>query len=352
MNIIEMIQNLNSQKTVDLIIAILIIAALDILSPLFSYVIIKIFNVKKKTKDIRNNAFFTPLKVFFRVTGVYLAVVFLRPTFGFTDKLMEFVTKVYRIILVITVANSFANSITKRSKFIKRIEEKSDKDFNDASLKMMIKVIKTLIYIVAVFIVFLELDYDLSGLITGLGLGSVVLTLAAQDTLKNLLGGILIFMDKPFKVGDYIKILSYEGTVEDMTFRSTRIRTLDNSIVQIPNAVVSSDSIENISAISKRRYKLNLEVVLDTKLEKIELLRNEILGILHNNENVIQDTINVHFNEIGVNGLNIMIVFYFNTANYMEYLDLKEDFNEKLMALINRNKVELAYDTKTIEIKK
>ena len=351
-SLIKIIQDLNGKTTVDLIIAILIIATLDILSPLFSYIIIKIFNVKIKSKDVKNNAFYVPLKIFFRISGIYLAILFLKPILNFSDEFMKIVTKFYRIIVVIMVANSFANSITKKSRFIKSLEERSNKDLNEASIKMLVRIIRAAIYVIATFIVFIEIGYDLSGLVTGLGLGSVVLTLAAQDTLKNVFGGILIFMDKPFKVGDYIKLDTYEGTVEDMTFRSTRIRTLDNSIVQIPNATVSLASIENISQIKKRRYSLNLELVLDTKMEKIESFKNQIIEVLMQDENVVQDTINIHFNEITANGLNLNVIFYFSVSDYIQYLDLKEEFNKDIMYLVEKNQIGLAYDTKTIEIKK
>ena len=118
--------------------------------------------------------------------------------------------------------------------------EKLDKDIDDATTKFMVRGIKFLIYAIAVFIIIFEMGYDLSGLITGLGIGSVVLTLAAQDMIKSLLGGFFIFTDKPFKVGDFIKFSTYEGTVEDITFRSTKIRTLSNSVVQVPNSLISS----------------------------------------------------------------------------------------------------------------
>ena len=186
-NIINLIESLNKEKTIDLIIAVVIVAILDILSPLFSFLIIKVFNFKMKNKEVKNSAFYTPLRLFFRITGIYLAMLFLKPTFNFTDNFINIITKIYKIIVIITLANSFANSITKKSTIIKRIREKSTRDFNDSSIKMLVRVVKFIIYIIAAFIVFAELGYDLSGLITGLGLGSVVLTLAAQDTIKNLL---------------------------------------------------------------------------------------------------------------------------------------------------------------------
>ena len=185
--ILNLFESLDKEKTIALVIAIVIVAVLDILSPLLSFLIIKMFNLKKKASEIKNSAFYNPLKIFFKITGIYLAVLFLKPTFNFTSNFINVATKIYKIIIIITLANSFANSITKKSRLIIRIQQKSDRDFNDNSIKLLVRIVKVIIYIIAAFIVFLELDYDLSGLITGLGLGSVVLTLAAQDTIKNLL---------------------------------------------------------------------------------------------------------------------------------------------------------------------
>ena len=350
--IINAIKNLNEQSAIDLVIAIILLVVLDIFSPLFSYIIIKMFNFKKTKKQIKENTFYLPLKTFFKITGVYGAILFLRPTFNFSSEFMDMVTKIYKIIVIISMAIGIANSITKKSIFIKKVNQRSSKNLDENSIKILIRGIKTIIYIVAVFLIFAELGYDLSGLITGLGLGSIVVSLAAQDTIKNLLGGILIFIDKPFQVGDYIIFGTYEGTVEDMTFRSTRIRTLDNSIVQIPNSLVSSESLENISSISRRRYKLDLQLVLDTKMEEINILKNKIFEALMKNENVFKDTIHIYFNEIDTNGYNLLILCYLNVSEYYEFLELKEEINEDIMTVINKERVQLAYDTKTIEIKR
>lgn len=349
--IINTIKSLDSEKTITLIIAATILIIWDICSPLFSYAIIKMFNFKKNSKEIKNNTFYTAIKNFFRISAIYVLIIFLKPTFNISNDFMELVTRAYKIIVTITIATSIANSITRKSKVVKKIKEKSDKDINDSATRILVRLMKVGIYFLAAFIIFIEIGYDLSGLITGLGLGSVVLTLAAQDTIKNLIGGIIILIDKPFKAGEMIKFATYQGKVEDMTLRSTRIRTLDDTIIQIPNSLIVSSSIENLSNYQRRRFVLNLELALDTKMEKINVFKERIYGILRENENVIQDTINIHFTEIESNGFNILITCYFNIPDYMEFLDLKEDLNKNIMKTVNQEKMEFAHNTKTIEMK-
>ena len=204
-NILQILENFDNQTLIHLLISIVILAFFDILSPIFSYLILRIFNTKKKSKDIKDMALYVPIRSFFRLTGLFLAIIYLKPTLGFSDTFMVIATKIYKILVTIATAVGLANSMTKKSRVVKKIKEKSDKDIDDATTKFMVRGIKFLIYAIAVFIIIFEMGYDLSGLITGLGIGSVVLTLAAQDMIKSLLGGFFIFTDKPFKVGDFIK---------------------------------------------------------------------------------------------------------------------------------------------------
>jgi MscS family membrane protein len=344
--------NFNQQTIINLIIAIVIFVVFNVISKMVSYIIIKLFNFRKSSEKIKENPFYLPLIGFFKITGLYIAILFLRPTFNISENIMNWITKIYKVVVIIVTANCLSSSLTKKSRFIRRVEEKSTKDLDDSSIRILIRILRFVIYVIAGFVIFAEIGYDLSGLVTGLGLGSVVLTIAAQDTIKNLLGGMIIFMDKPFKVGDYIKLSDYQGTVEDMTFRSTRIRTLDNTLIQVPNSLVSSDSIENYSKITKRRYNLRLDIVLDTSMEKIEAFEKKVYELLMQNEDVFKDSINIHFTEIGSNGFAVSIVCYLNIVDYMEFLDIKEELNKEIMKIVNKENLELAYDTKTIEIKK
>lgn len=125
------------------------------------------------------------------------------------------------------------------------MKEKTSQNVEDSMFDFVLKIIRAIIYIIAGFIVITLLGFNLNGLVAGLGIGGVIVTLAAQDTAKNLFGGLVIFLDKPFIVGDWIQMDKYEGTVEDITFRSTRVRTFENSVVNIPNSIISNSSIIN-----------------------------------------------------------------------------------------------------------
>ena len=347
----EFILNLDSEKVINLIIAIGIVAVLYILSPIFSYGIIKLFKFKNKGNQIRENAFYRPLKSFFRVLGIYIAIIYLKPILNISDNIMDTVTQIFRIIVIITTALGLAKSISIDSMFIRRIREKSERDLGDSTIKFIVKVLRVLIYIVAGFMIIADLGYDLSGLITGLGLGSVVVTIAAQDTLKNLFSGAMIILDKPFVIGDYIQFGTYEGTVEDITFRSTKLRTLENSVAQVPNSVISGTTVVNISRIKQRMYTLNLSIVLNTDLGKLLKLQQDILEFLNKNEIVVENSANVIFRDVRPNDYNLYTYCYLHVVQYDEFLKAKGKLNYEIMNIVHKNNIELAYDTKTVKIK-
>ena len=322
----------------------------NLISPFISYLIVKIINLgSKDKKPIKENYLYIVLKSFLKVLGIYLAILFLRLTFNISDNVMGFITKIFKIMVILTMANVLANSITMKSRFSRNLEKRLGK--NKTTIQFVLKLIRVIIYVIAIFMVIFEIGYDLSGLVTGLGLGGVVLTLAAQDTAKNLFGGIMIFLDKPFKVGDYIRFKEHEGTVEDISFRSTKVRTLENSLLHIPNSEVTSGVVINFSEINKRRYKLNLVLVLDTELKKLNKFADDIKKMLINNEHILNDTINVNFIEIVSNGLRLQVSAYINISDYLEFLRVKEKINYCIMQIVKTNNIGLAYDTQTIEIK-
>lgn len=144
----------------------------------------------------------------------------------------------------------------------------------------------------------------------------------------------------------------YEGTVEDITFRSTRVRTFENSVVNIPNSIISNSSIINWSKMEKRRYKTNLCIEIDTPIEKIEKFKTRVEQMLQKREGIYDESIIVKFDEIVDNGINILVCSYTDSVDYPSYLAEKENINYKIMKILREEGIELSYDTKTVYVKK
>lgn len=176
-----------------------------------------------------------------------------------------------------------------------------------------------------------------------MGYGGVIFALAAQDIAKNLFGGVAIITDKPFIVGDYIETDKYQGTVEDITFRSTRIRTSENTLVTIPNSTLSNASITNWSKLEKRRFDINLNLPLETSSEKIQDIISKLDIVLNSNEDVVKDSVRINFNKIDTDGINIWIYLYTTNTIYDDYFRFKQEINECVLKVLEAEKVKLAY---------
>ncbi len=350
-NFVEALKGIQMTQIIDIGIAILIYILFRCLSRSLAYITVKFFKPKAKKTYIKNNAFYTPLKVFYVVLGLYLALLFIRQPLKTTVGLNRVIDQLFKIAVIILAANGIANSLTTNNSLVNRLKDKMNPDVEDSMLKFILKAIRAVIYIIAGFMIITDLGFNLNGLVAGLGIGSVVITLAAQDTAKNLFGGLVIFLDKPFVVGDWIEVEKYEGTVEDITFRSTRVRTFENSVVNIPNSVIANDSIINWSRMEKRRNKVNLCLDLDTPLAKVQTVQKRIKDLLIQHDDVIDETIIVRFDNITDNGINLLVCSYTNSIDYTSYLEEKEKINFKIMQILREENVELAYDTKTIFVK-
>lgn len=349
---IETIKSIQMSQIIDILIAIAVFLIFRILSRSLSYITIRMFKPKIKNKKlIKNNPFYSPLRIFYVILGIYISILFLKSPIGISNEIISIITKVFRISIILLCANGIANSLTINSNFINRLREKINPELEDTMFKFILKAIRIVIYIIAGFLVLTELNYNLNGLVTGLGIGSVVITLAAQDTAKNLFGGLVIFLDKPFVVGDWIEVDKYEGTVEDITFRSTRVRAFENSLINIPNSTMANASIINWSRMEKRRNKVNLCLDLNTPMEKVQKVQSRIKELLKKHDDVIDDTITVRFDTITDNGINLLVCSYTNSVDYASFIEEKEKINFKIMQILREENVELAYDTKTVFVK-
>jgi MscS family membrane protein len=218
----------------------------------------------------------------------------------------------------------------------------------DQALPFLRDLTKILVVIGAVIAAVIAWDKDPTALLAGLGIGGLAIGFAAKDTISNIFGSVTIFADKPFDVGDWVIIDKNEGIVEEVGFRTTRVRTFDKTLITIPNSIIANTAVENFSKRPRRRVVQKLGVLYETPIEKIQTAVESIRKILIDHGNVEQEPLLVYFDEFGDSALIIFLYYFTTTANWGEYLEIKQDVNLKIMKLFEDMSIEFAYPTRTL----
>ena len=220
----------------------------------------------------------------------------------------------------------------------------------DQTFVQMMRMIARIVVVVfgAIYLIRAISGKPLSALLAGLGIGGLAVALAAQDTLKNFFGSIMIMLDKPFTVGQRVTFGGYDGTVEEIGFRSTRMRTLTGHVVTVPNEKIATNSVENIARRPSIRRLTNITITYDTPLDKIQKAVEIIREILDNHEGMDPDfPPRVYFNEFNADSLNILMVYWYFPPDYWAYLDFSQRVNMEIMRRFEEEGIEFAFPTTT-----
>ena len=338
--LVKYFKDINEEKIVAILISIIIVTSFCLLSSLISYIIIKIFKFKEKDKNkIKGNPFYLPLKASVIFAGLAIAVVEL----NLPQSVVNIWNKILKVAVICIVSKGLINLVDPKSEISKKFRKKNASKKDKTFANFAGRILKYVIYVIAALLIIASLGYNPSGLMAGLGIGGAIVALAAQDIVKSLISGISILTDKPFLVGDLIEVGTHLGVVLDITFRATKINTLDNTIVTLPNSTITSTPIINWSRLQQRRYELNLKLPLGTDSERVETVVNKIKFVLQTNGDILPDTIQVHFNTLDQNGINILIYLYTEIINYDEYMAFRQRVNEQILKVLESEEVRLSY---------
>ena len=214
------------------------------------------------------------------------------------------------------------------------------------AIKTFGQVAKILVWIVAVVLVLSNLGFNVSSLIAGLGIGGIAVALAIQNILGDLFSSLSIFIDKPFKVGDFIIAGSEMGTVQKIGIKSTRIIALRGEEIVISNQDLTSSRVLNFKKMEKRRIDFGIGVEYGTDAEKLKKIPHIIKDIIKDIE--LTDFDRVHFKDFGDFSLNFEIVYYVLTSDYNKYMDIQQEINLKIVEAFKKEKLEMAFPTQTI----
>lgn len=350
--IVEFIEDvLYKTSLTRIILAIFVIVLTFALRKLFVKVIIALLQrLTKKTKtewdDRLLEAIDPPARLLIIAFGIYLAGKVL----GLELEATSFLNKAVRTINIYCIFWSLFRASDIISSFLERVVKKTESTLDDIMLPFVNKGIKVVIIILAITVIAREWNYNIETLIAGLGIGGLAFALAAQDTVANLFGGVTIMVDKPFNIGDWIKTPQVEGTVEDIGFRSTRVRTFDQALVTISNSTLINTAVINWSRMGKRRLKFQLGVKYSTTSSELKECVKRIRDMLNSHPEIHKDTVFVYFEGFGSSSLEIFLYFFTTTTNWQKFLEVQEDVKLKIMDILEQLNIEIAFPSTSVYI--
>lgn len=210
--------------------------------------------------------------------------------------------------------------------------------------------LKIIIWSIAFIILLDNLGIQVSALIAGLGIGGIAVALASQNILGDLFSYFIIYFDRPFEIGDFIIIDNYMGSIENIGIKTTRIRSLSGEEIIFSNTDLVSSRLRNYKRMKKRRVLFNFGVVYQTTLEQLKEIPTIVTNIIQQVSGATLDR--VHFFSYGDFSLNFEVVYYVNSSDYNQYMDIQQEINLKLKEELQKRAIEFAYPTQTILLSK
>lgn len=226
------------------------------------------------------------------------------------------------------------------------------KPFDATTAMALGKLLRISIMITAVLVAMQSLGYSISGVLAFGGIGGIAVGFAAKDLLANFFGGLMIYLDRPFAVGDWVRSpdQNIEGTIEDIGWRLTRIRTFDKRPLYVPNSTFTQISVENPSRMTHRRIYETVGIRYNDAA-KMAIIVEQVKSMIEQHKDLdMSQTVIVNFNKFSSSSLDFFIYCFTKTTNWIEYHGVKQDVLLQLIAIIERNDAQCAFPTSTVHI--
>lgn len=298
---------------------------------------------KTKLDDIILDMIEEPIVVILTVLGFGLAF----NTLEFeSESVTSFIGHTMTAAITLSVAWLTARLIDSLiQEYLVPLTKKTESDLDDQLLPILRKGAKLGIWVVGIIVALNNAGYNVGALLAGLGVGGLALAIAAQDTVGNIFGGATIFADRPFVIGDRVRVAGFDGVIREIGIRSSRLETRDGAMVTIPNSKFTSSAVENVSAGAGRRIVLSLGLTYDTTPEQMEKAMDILREIAAENEDVGED-VKVSFSNWGDFALGIRFAFFVKiTSNFRK---TENAVNMEILKRFNAEGLDFAYPTQTL----
>jgi len=288
-----------------------------------------------------------PMTVIGFYVGLYAGFQALTPS----EQMADIIGTALRTLLAVTIGYAVYRMVDIIDHFLSGWAAKTESKLDD----MLVPMARKSLRIVTVIVVIMDILEQLAGaeniksILAGLGIGGLAVALAAQDTIKNFFGSMMILLDKPFQIGDRIILGGHDGPVEEVGFRSTKIRTLDGHLVSVPNSVVVNEMVQNIGQRPFIKRVMNVTITYDTPREKVERAVQILKEILDNHEGMRPDfEPRVFFSDFNADSLNILVIYWYHPPDYWAFMAFSEKVNLEIFERFNAEGIEFAFPTQTL----
>lgn len=286
-----------------------------------------------------------PIRFFVFITAVYIVLGLLVRE----EVMTQFsIFRWYRIMVILCLAKGIYNLMDTSSAIFQKFGQHYNLKTSAVIKSFVSKIARVIVVVMAISMVAKEFHYDLGALVAGLGIAGLAVSMAAKDTLANLIAGIVIVFDKPFDIGDWISNTEVEGVVEEINFRNTRIRAFEKEIITVPNLNLVSNALRNHSERRMRRVKFNMGFVYQTTKAELAQFVFSVREYLMQHEQISEEGINVTFDHFAESSLDVMILFFIETNEFLTYMKVKEEVNFKLMEIIEAQHLSVAFPSRSI----
>ena len=307
--------------------------------------------IAARTSGTWDDALLVRLRRPIRMLWALIALEAIVPRLALYEPAEVFMKKGLRALLFVTFFWGLLRSVDVIGDFLVNHWEKTkDAIGMRAIVPVAESIVKIFVVGMGLVVILSEFGYPAASLITGLGVGGVALALAAQKTVENLFGSVSIGVDKPFRIGDFVKIDDFTGTVELIGLRSTRIRTLDRTLITIPNGRLADMRVESFAPRDRIRLALMLGLVYETTAAQMREVLAGIEGVLRDHPKIWTDSVVVRFDSFGNSSLNIQVMAWFTTASYDEYQLIRQEVLLQFMDVVEKAGTSFAFPTQTIHV--
>lgn len=265
-----------------------------------------------------------------------------------TSRILIFLSNVLLSVSAVLVASRLVD--VGAHFFAKRATTTASK-LDDQVIPLVSRAVKTAIWTLGGVFIVQNMGVDVGSLIAGVGIGGLAIALAAKDTAANVFGSLTIFTDRPFQIGDWVVLGgSVEGVVEEVGFRSTRIRTFYGSVISVPNAKVANETIDNMGQRVHRRVKATVGLTYDTPPETLQAFVEDIRAHLETNPAVAEGAREVHLASMGASSLDVMLYFFLDVPGWTQELDERAKIYMEIMRLAKKHGVAFAFPSQSIYV--